>query len=309
MAKNKLRLDLLLVQKGLIESREKAKAVIMAGKVYKENICLDKPGTLVDADTELIVKGEVHPYVSRGGRKLAKAIAVFALDFTDKVVVDVGASTGGFTDCALQNGASKVYAIDVGYGQLAWKLRSDNRVICLERTNARYLNEDTLPEKADWVVCDVSFISLTKIFPSMSLIMKGNGQALVLIKPQFEAGPENVGKNGVVRDPNIHRAVLEKVLTEAEYQGFQVIGLEFSPIRGPEGNIEFLAWLRTKKHHKMNAISNRATDNNEQMIEGNIEEDTVAQEIIEEETEEKSDAFDWTSQLTGLVARAQIGTE
>lgn len=296
MAKNKTRLDLLLVQKGLVESREKAKSLIMAGKVYKENICLDKPGTLVDTDSDLIVKGVVHPYVSRGGLKLAKAIAAFDLDLKDKVVADVGASTGGFTDCALQNGAAKVYAIDVGYGQLAWRLRSDDRVICMERTNARYLNQDTLPEKIDWVVCDVSFISLTKVLPSIRMILKDNGQALVLIKPQFEAGPENVGKNGVVRDPNIHQDVLKKVLTESEQQGFQVIGLDFSPIRGPEGNIEFLAWLRKK-------IDGKVIPATEEISQNNSEENLI------ENTEENSAPIDWSSRLTGLVERAQTGTE
>ncbi len=272
MAKNKSRLDLLLVQKGLVESREKAKALIMAGKVYKDNLRLDKPGIMLEEDTGLIVKGEIHPYVSRGGLKLAKAMDVFQLDLKDKVIADIGASTGGFTDCALQNGASRVYAVDVGYGQLAWRLRSDERVVCLERTNARYLTADSLPEKVDWIVCDVSFISLTKIFPSMTAILKESGQGLVLIKPQFEAGPENVGKNGVVRDPQVHRGVLQNVLSEAQKQGFQVKGLDFSPIRGPEGNIEFLAWLRK----------------------GNEQEAAV---------------FDWNPCLNELVLKAQAGTE
>ncbi|UWG98993.1 TlyA family RNA methyltransferase [Dehalobacter sp. DCM] len=289
MAKNKIRLDLLLVEKGLVESREKAKSLIMAGKVYKENICLDKPGTMVQSDTDLILKGEVHPFVSRGGLKLAKAITVFDLDLKDKVIADIGASTGGFTDCALQNGAAKVYAIDVGYGQLAWKLRQDNRVVCLERTNARYLSENTLGEKVDWVVCDVSFISLTKIFAAMTVILKEHGQALVLIKPQFEAGPENVGKNGVVRDPKIHRDVLEKVLSEAEHQGFQVIGLDFSPIRGPEGNIEFLAWLR--KNSDGNSTQGREDQN-------------TGLDDMSEKNER-----DWPSQLSELVERAQMRTE
>lgn len=243
MAKNKIRLDTLLVQRGLVGSREKAKALIMAGKVYSENLCLDKPGMTVDEDLSLRLKGEIHPFVSRGGLKLAKGIQVFGLDLQDKVLADIGASTGGFTDCALQNGAAKVYAIDVGYGQLDWKLRSDPRVICMERTNARYLHQDSLPELVDMVVCDVSFISLAKIFPALFLLLREGGQVLALIKPQFEAGPDNVGKNGVVRDPDIHKQVLEKVLREAENQGFVVKGLDFSPIRGPEGNIEFLAWL------------------------------------------------------------------
>lgn len=272
MAKNKARLDILLVQKGLVDSREKAKALIMAGKVFKENLCLDKPGMMIDENTILSIKGVVHPYVSRGGLKLAKAIEVFGLELQDRVITDIGASTGGFTDCSLQNGARKVYAVDVGYGQLDWKLRNNERVICMERTNARYLKEDSLPEKVDWVVCDVSFISLTKIFSSMILILKESGQALVLIKPQFEAGPENVGKNGVVRDPQVHRNVLENVLQEAEHHGFTVKGLHYSPIRGPEGNIEFLAWLQKDSGIEINSL-------------------------------------DWKSEISRLVLKAQAGTE
>lgn len=272
MAKTRLRLDVFLVEKGIIESREKAKSLIMAGKVFNGNLRLDKPGMLVEEDILLTVKGEIHPYVSRGGLKLAKAIKAFNLNFKDKVIADIGASTGGFTDCALQNGAAKVYAIDVGYGQISWKLRSDERVICLERTNARYLTEESLPEKVDMVVCDVSFISLTKIFSAMKTILKDNGQVLALIKPQFEAGQENVGKNGVVRDPQVHQAVLKNVLQEAENLEFEVLGLDFSPIRGPEGNIEFLVWL--KKF------------------------------IIPE-----LDKFDWMSIIPQLVQQAQLGTE
>ncbi|KUO58893.1 MAG: RNA methyltransferase [Gracilibacter sp. BRH_c7a] len=271
MAKSKSRLDVLLVQKGLVESREKAKALIMAGKVYSANIRLDKPGMMIEDHTELIIKGELHPYVSRGGLKLAKAIEIFKYEFTNMVVADIGASTGGFTDCALQNGAARVYAIDVGYGQLDWKLRSDPRVIVLERTNARHLESNSIPEQVDWVVCDVSFISIIKIFPAMLNILKENGQILILIKPQFEAGPENVGKNGVVKDKAIHRTVIEKVLTAGENQGLSVQGLSYSPIRGPEGNIEFLAWL-TKD-------------------------------------DKDGNKFDWLSNLTEIVQDAQKGTE
>lgn len=271
MAKNKTRLDVLLVERGMVESREKAKSLIMAGKVFNENLCLDKPGMTVNNDIVLALKGEIHPYVSRGGLKLAKAIQVFNLNLMDKVIADIGASTGGFTDCSLQNGAAKVYAIDVGYGQLNWKLRSDSRVICLERTNARHLMGESLPEKMDMVVCDVSFISLTKIFPAMQRILKENGEVIALIKPQFEAGQENVGKNGVVRDPQVHRNVIWSVLKEAENHGFQVLGLDFSPIRGPEGNIEFLSRL----------------------INSNI----------------KIDSFDWESMIDQLVQQAQSRTE
>jgi 23S rRNA (cytidine1920-2'-O)/16S rRNA (cytidine1409-2'-O)-methyltransferase len=241
--KGKERLDLLLVRQGLAPSREKARALIMAGAVFTKGLRLEKPGLELDENTVLELKGEKPAYVSRGGLKLAKAIEVFGLDFRGQVVADIGASTGGFTDCLLQNGAGKVYAIDVGYGQLDWKLRTDPRVVSMERVNARYLNEASLPQKVDWVVSDVSFISVTKIFPAMQAIMKENGQAVILIKPQFEAGREKVGKKGVVKDPNVHCEVLENVLAEARKNGFEIKGLHYSPIRGPEGNIEYLAWL------------------------------------------------------------------
>ncbi len=247
VGKGKERLDILLVNKGLSESREKAKRSIMAGLVFVDQQRVDKPGTEVPREARLELRGEALPFVSRGGLKLEKALKAFPVSFGDQVVADIGASTGGFTDCALQHGAARVYAIDVGYGQLAWKLRSDSRVISLERLNARYLEEDTLPEKVDWVVSDVSFISITKIFPAMLKILKEEGEALILIKPQFEAGKEHVGKKGVVRDPKIHEGVLRTVLTEAFRCGFRIEGLDFSPIRGPEGNIEYLAWLQRGK--------------------------------------------------------------
>jgi 23S rRNA (cytidine1920-2'-O)/16S rRNA (cytidine1409-2'-O)-methyltransferase len=243
VSKGKERLDLLLVKQGLATSREKAKAAIMAGVVFSNGQRLDKPGIELPESTILELKGVVLPYVSRGGFKLEKALKAFPVSFTDAVVADIGASTGGFTDCALQNGAQRVYAIDVGYGQLDWKLRTDSRVICMERVNARYLDENALPEPVDFVVSDVAFISVTKIFPAMLAILKQSGQVLTLIKPQFEAGREHVGKKGVVKDPRVHEQVLERVLGEAERLGFIVKGVEFSPIRGPEGNIEYLAWL------------------------------------------------------------------
>ena len=243
MSKEKSRLDILLFKKGLVESREKAKALIMEGKVFCGSERMDKPGTIVNEDINVEIRGEKLGFVSRGGLKLAKAVQAFRLDFKDKIVADIGASTGGFTDCVLQNGASKVYAIDVGYGQLDWKLRSDPRVVCMERTNARYLNQENFPEKVDWIVCDVAFISIIKLFPAFEAILKDNGQALVLIKPQFEAGPEKVGKKGVVKDPVIHKEVIEKVIFEAQKRDFDILGIDYSPIRGPEGNIEFLAWL------------------------------------------------------------------
>lgn len=243
MSKGKERLDILLVKKGLSPSREKAKATIMAGMVFSNGQRLDKPGLELPENIVLEIKGDILPYVSRGGLKLEKALKVFPITLEGAVVADIGASTGGFTDCALQNGAQRVYAIDVGYGQLDWKLRTDSRVVCMERVNARYLTHESLPEQVDFVVSDVAFISVTKIFPAMLEILKENGQVITLIKPQFEAGREHIGKKGVVKDPQIHLGVLEYVLQEAEKYGFVVKGVEFSPIRGPEGNIEYLAWL------------------------------------------------------------------
>jgi 23S rRNA (cytidine1920-2'-O)/16S rRNA (cytidine1409-2'-O)-methyltransferase len=243
VSKGKERLDVLLVKQGLALSREKAKAAIMAGLVFSSGQRLDKPGIELPENIVLELKGEPLPYVSRGGFKLEKALKAFPVSFKEAIVADIGASTGGFTDCALQNGAARVYAIDVGYGQLDWKLRTDLRVVCMERVNARYLDEDALPEKVDFVVSDVAFISVTKIFPAMLAILKENGQVITLIKPQFEAGREHVGKKGVVKDPAVHEKVLTYVLEEAVNLGFTVKGLEYSPIRGPEGNIEYLAWL------------------------------------------------------------------
>ncbi|MDA8228178.1 MAG: TlyA family RNA methyltransferase [Desulfitobacterium hafniense] len=269
MSKGKERLDLLLVKKGLATSREKAKAMIMAGMIYSSGQRLDKPGMELTEGAELMVKGEQLPYVSRGGLKLARAVKVFGLTFDGQTVADIGASTGGFTDCALQNGAAKVYAIDVGYGQLDWRLRSDPRVISMERVNARYLDETSLPEKVDWIVSDVSFISITKIYAAMQAILKSDGQVIILIKPQFEAGREHVGKKGVVKDPAVHRAVISSVLEEAEKFSFFVKGLNYSPIRGPEGNIEYLAWLSRNPLHRI----------------------------------------DWDSILEGVVEMAQQGTE
>jgi len=243
VAKGKERIDLLIVKNGLATSREKAKAMVMAGIVFVGGQRVDKPGVELSKDVFIELKGEILPFVSRGGLKLAKALEAFPISFKDQVVADIGASTGGFTDCALQNGAKRVYAVDVGYGQLDWKLRTDPRVVSMERVNARYLAKDSLPEKIDWVVSDVAFISITKIFPAMLAILKLDGQVLSLIKPQFEAGREYVGKKGVVKDGNVHKQVLESVLGQAESIGFQVLGLDYSPIRGPEGNIEYLVWL------------------------------------------------------------------
>jgi len=243
VAKRKERVDVLMAKNGLATSREKAKAMVMAGIVFVGGQRVDKPGTELPEDVQIELKGQSMPFVSRGGLKLAKAVDAFSLAFKDKVVADIGSSTGGFTDCALQNGARRVYAVDVGYGQLDWKLRTDPRVVSMERVNARYLKEESLPERVDFIVSDVAFISITKIFAAMLAILKEDGQVLSLIKPQFEAGREHVGKKGVVKDSAVHRQVLEFVLSQAENVGFHVLGLDYSPIRGPEGNIEYLAWL------------------------------------------------------------------
>ena len=239
----KIRLDILLVERGLQETRQRAQAVIMSGQVFVNGQRLDKPGTAVDRSAQIEIRGETLRYVSRGGLKLEKAMALWPIALEDAVCMDVGASTGGFTDCMLQNGAKKVYAVDVGYGQLAWKLRSDERVVCLERTNARYLSHELIPEEPDFSSVDVSFISLKLILPAIAGVLRDGGQAVCLVKPQFEAGREKVGKKGVVRDPAVHLEVLERFLEHAGESGFAVLDLTFSPIRGPEGNIEYLGWL------------------------------------------------------------------
>ena len=240
---NKTRLDVLLVERGLQESRQKAQATIMSGLVFVKGQRVDKPGTAVPNDAEIEVRGNALKYVSRGGLKLEKAMASFPIDLRDAVCGDIGASTGGFTDCMLQNGARKVYAVDVGYGQLAWSLRSDERVVCMERTNARYLTHEQIPEELDFASVDVSFISLKLILPPLCGLLRQGGHVACLVKPQFEAGKEKVGKKGVVRDPAGHRAGLEPFLEHAKESGFTVLGLTYSPIRGPEGNIEYLGYL------------------------------------------------------------------
>jgi 23S rRNA (cytidine1920-2'-O)/16S rRNA (cytidine1409-2'-O)-methyltransferase len=240
----KVRLDVLLTEKGLQESRQKAQATIMSGLVYVNGQRVDKPGAAVDPEADVEVRGNTLRYVSRGGLKLEKAMAVWPIELTGKICMDVGASTGGFTDCMLQNGAARVYAVDVGYGQLAWSLRSDGRVVCLERTNARYLSHEIIPEEPDFSSVDVSFISLKLILPAIAGVLRDGGEAVCLIKPQFEAGREKVGKKGVVRDPAVHREVLERFLDHAKESGFTVLDLSYSPVRGPEGNIEYLGWLR-----------------------------------------------------------------
>ena len=239
----KVRLDVLLVEKGFFESRQKAQAVIMAGQVFVNNQKVDKPGTAVAGDALVEVRGSTLRYVSRGGLKLEKAMAEWPIDLRETVCMDVGASTGGFTDCMLQNGAKKVYAVDVGYGQLAWKLRSDERVVCLERTNARFLDHEIIPEEPDFSSVDVSFISLKLILPAIASVLREGGHVVCLIKPQFEAGKEKVGKKGVVRDSSVHLEVLENFFGHARESGFTVLDLTYSPIRGPEGNIEYLGYL------------------------------------------------------------------
>jgi|SRR5690625_1842337 len=242
----KERLDVLLVKRNLSETREKAKRLIMAGLVFSENERLDKPGVKVDVDIPLTVKGSI-PYVSRGGFKLEKALSVFETSVEDRVIVDIGSSTGGFTDCALQNGAKLIYAVDVGYNQLAWKLRSDDRVIVKERTNFRHVTKDFFTEGLpNYATIDVSFISLRLILPVLKEVLQENSEIITLIKPQFEAEREQVGKKGVIRDKKVHESVLNHVISFAKNEGFQFFHATFSPITGGEGNIEFLAHLGWK---------------------------------------------------------------
>ena len=241
MAVAKLRLDQLLVDRGLVESKAKAQALVMAGLVYSGERKLDKPGTKLAEDVALEVRGQPHPWVSRGGLKLEKGLAEFAIDPTGLVGLDVGASTGGFTDVLLTRGAAKVYAVDVGYGQLAHKLRTDPRVVVLERTNARHLTSDRIPEPIDLIVCDASFIGLEVVLPTPLSFARPGARLVALIKPQFEVGKERVGKGGVVRDPDLHREVCERIRAWVEgLPGWRVLGIVESPITGPEGNVEFL---------------------------------------------------------------------
>ena len=239
----KERLDVLLVKLGYAPSREKAKAVIMSGNVFVDGQREDKAGAVFAENVQITVKENPLKYVSRGGLKLEKAMKEFPISLQGKICMDIGASTGGFTDCMLQNGAAKVYAVDVGHGQLAWKLRCDERVVCMERTNFRYMEKKDIPDELDFASVDVSFISLTRILLPARRLLKPEGQMVCLIKPQFEAGREKVGKKGVVREPSVHREVIGKVADFAAFLGFGVKGLTFSPVRGPEGNIEYLIWL------------------------------------------------------------------
>lgn len=239
----KKRLDVLLFEKGMVPSRERAKAVIMSGIVYVNNQKADKAGMSIPEDAEIEIRGKTNSFVSRGGLKIEKALNYFQIDPKDLCVMDIGASTGGFTDCLLIRGARKVYSIDVGYGQLAWKLRQDPRVVCMERTNIRYVTPEQLEDVPDFAVIDVSFISLKLVLPVVANLLQEHGRVACLIKPQFEAGKGKVGKKGVVRDPEIHLEVLQSFIENAHEAGFHVYSLTFSPIKGPEGNIEFLGYL------------------------------------------------------------------
>ncbi|OPJ56952.1 TlyA family RNA methyltransferase [Alkalithermobacter paradoxus] len=244
----KKRLDVLLVEGGYFDSREKARKSIMAGLVFVDGQRVDKSGTNVDDNSKIEVKGDAIPYVSRGGLKLEKAIKNFEIDLKDKVCLDIGASTGGFTDCMLQNGAKKVFSIDVGYGQLAWKLRQDDRVVCMERTNIRHVKPEDINELADFASIDVSFISLKLVLPSVRQLVKDEGYVVALIKPQFEAGREKVGKKGVVREKQTHIEVVQNILDITNEIGFEILKLDYSPIKGPEGNIEYLMYIKKSEN-------------------------------------------------------------
>lgn len=265
----KIRLDQLVFDLGLAESRERAKTTVMAGLVYVNGQKADKPGTQVSPDAKIEVRGDALPYVSRGGFKLEKALKVFPVNPTGMTCLDCGASTGGFTDVLLKNGAEKVYAVDVGYGQLAWSLRNDPRVISMERTNVRYLTAEQIPEPVDLAVMDLSFISVRLILPAVHPLLKDDAQVVCLIKPQFEAGREEVGKKGVVRDPKVHLEVLERFLEFVPTVGYTAMGLDFSPIKGPEGNIEYLGYLKKGSHEAVlpnpAEIVNRSHENLEKI--------------------------------------------
>ncbi|MGL4607231.1 MAG: TlyA family RNA methyltransferase [Eubacteriaceae bacterium] len=254
----KERLDKLLTAQGQFDTREKAKKAIMAGLVFVNGQMKDKAGELIDSEAILTVKGNEFPYVSRGGLKLEKGLEVFKMKVCEETFIDIGASTGGFTDCLLINGAKKVFSIDVGYGQLDWKLRKDPRVVTMERTNFRHLTRNDITETVDGTVMDVSFISILKLLDPIKIFLKPDGEGIWLIKPQFEAGKERVGKNGVIREKKIHIDVLKKVLASIEDQGFTVLGLDYSPIQGPKGNIEFLVHVRNHPSSEIDLDSRKA---------------------------------------------------
>ncbi|WP_412523949.1 TlyA family RNA methyltransferase [Clostridium sp. JS66] len=249
MSETKERLDVLLVKKGLFSSREKARASIMAGEIFVDNQRVDKCGEKVKESSNIEFRGEKLPFVSRGGLKLQKAVKNFSIDLKDKTCLDIGASTGGFTDCMLQSGAKKVFSVDVGYGQFAWKLRTDPRVVCMERTNVRYLEPEDVGESSDFASIDVSFISLKKVVPAVLNLLNENGRIMALIKPQFEAGREKVGKKGVVREKSTHEEVVKEIAEFVQGQNTKIIALDYSPIKGPEGNIEYLIYFTKEKDY------------------------------------------------------------
>jgi len=294
----KERLDVILVSLGYAESREKAKAIIMSGNVFVDGQREDKAGTTFDTDkVKVEVKGATLKYVSRGGLKLEKAMTHFDLTLTDKICMDIGASTGGFTDCMLQNGASKVYAVDVGHGQLAWKLRNDERVVCMEKTNFRYMVREDIGDDLDFASVDVSFISLTKILLPAKGLLKNGGEMVCLIKPQFEAGRDKVGKKGVVREPKVHKEVICKVIDYADSLGFLVKALEFSPIKGPEGNIEYLVFLELKKGSRPESDA---------FTEQEAEQNLAA---IQEQKTGLSGSVEWQQIIDSTVAAAHAGLD
>ena len=272
----KERLDLLLVEQGHFSSRERAKATKMAEKMLVNEMKIEKAGTMVPADGTIRILGEIHPFVSRGGLKLQKGLAEFNILLDGLVMADIGASTGGFSDCALQAGARKVYAIDVGYGQLDWKIRQDSRVVVWERTNIRNVTKESFGDPIDFVGIDVSFISLSLVLPVVKEFLDSAGKVICLIKPQFEAGKERVGKNGVVRDPKVHQAVLAEVLRKIVEIGFSIQGLSFSPIRGPEGNIEFLAYLDLSGISSV-SLEDQVIQNLVEKAHGNFEKEKVGE--------------------------------
>lgn len=288
----KERLDLLLVKEGHAPSREKAKAIIMAGNVFVDGQREDKAGALFDPDkVHIEVKGNTQKYVSRGGLKLEKAIGQFHILLERRVCMDIGSSTGGFTDCMLQNGAYRVYAVDVGHGQLDWKLRKDERVICMEKTNFRFMTPGDVDEKLDFASVDVSFISLTKILLPARALLGSEGEMVCLIKPQFEAGRDKVGKKGVVSDAKIHEEVIRKIIDYADYIGFDILHLDFSPIKGPEGNIEYLVHLRKNPEKMKNTI---------EITEAQAEENLRS--IIEEKS-----GYSWQEQISYMIVQAVEG--
>lgn len=287
----KERLDLLLMQQGYASSREKAKAIIMSGNVFVDGQREDKAGAAFDPDkVHIEVKENIQKYVSRGGLKLEKAVDEFSIALENAVCMDIGASTGGFTDCMLQNGAAKVYAVDVGHGQLDWKLRNDERVICMEKTNFRYMTPKDIQDKLDFASVDVSFISLTKILLPARALLKEDGEMVCLIKPQFEAGRDKVGKKGVVREPKVHEEVIKKVFDYADFLGFDILHLEFSPIKGPEGNIEYLVHIRKNIQKLTNTF---------QITEQEAE--TKLTEMIKEKS-----GYSWQKEIAALIAETVL---